>query len=95
MEIEEISRRVVEKLTALANGLAGRGWKIATPEPFRSGILAATPPDGNAVRVAKGFEAGGIIVAPREGAVRFSPHANNDPGEAERILEAVDGIGRG
>jgi selenocysteine lyase/cysteine desulfurase len=45
--------------------------------------------------VAKGFEAGGIIVAPREGAVRFSPHAYNDPGEAERILEAVDGIGRG
>ena len=95
MEIEEISRRVVEKLTALANGLAERGWKIATPEPFGSGILAATPPDGNAVRAAKGFEAGGIIVAPREGAVRFSPHAYNDLGEAEQILEAVDGIGRG
>jgi cysteine desulfurase/selenocysteine lyase len=94
MEIEEISRRVVERVTALANGLAGRGWKIATPEPFRSGIVAAVPPDRDAFRAAKALEARGVIASPREGAVRFSPHAYNDLREVERILEAVAEIGR-
>jgi selenocysteine lyase/cysteine desulfurase len=89
MDVEEISRRVVKSVTALANGLAERGWKIATPEPFRSGILAAVPPDGNAVRAAKALESRGIIASPREGAMRFSPHAYNDAGEVERILGAL------
>lgn len=93
MEVEEISRRVVEKVTALANGLAARDWKIATPEPFRSGILAAVPP-GDTIRAAKELESRGIIASPREGAVRFSPHAYNDLGEVERILEAAAEIGR-
>jgi selenocysteine lyase/cysteine desulfurase len=94
MEVEEISRRVVEKVTALATGFAARGWKIATPEPFRSGILAAVPPGGDAVRAAKELEARGIIASPREGAVRFSPHAYNDEGEIDRILEAAAESGR-
>ena len=95
MEVEEISRRVIEKVTVLANGLAARGWKIATPEPFRSGILAAVPPRGDPVRAAKELESRGIIASPREGAVRFSPHAYNDVREVERILEAAAEIGRG
>jgi cysteine desulfurase/selenocysteine lyase len=95
MEVEEISRRVVEKVTALANGLAARGWKVATPEPFRSGILAAVPPGGDMVRAAKELEARGIIASPREGAVRFSPHAYNDAVEVERILEVAAEFERG
>ena len=92
MEVEEISRRVVEKVTALANGLAERGWRITTPEPFRSGILAAIPPGGDAHEMAKELESRGIIASPREGAVRFSPHAYNDDSEVERILAAVDEV---
>jgi selenocysteine lyase/cysteine desulfurase len=93
MEVEEISRRIVENVGALAEGLGERGWKIATPEPFRSGILSAAPPGGDARRAAKELEARGIIASPREGAVRFSPHAYNDSSEVERILEVVDEIG--
>jgi selenocysteine lyase/cysteine desulfurase len=92
MNVEEISTRIAEVVHALADGLARRGWKVTTPEPFRSGILAAVPPEGDARRWAKDFESRGIIVAPREGAVRFSPHVYNGASEVERILAAVDGV---
>jgi selenocysteine lyase/cysteine desulfurase len=95
MDAAEVSRRIVAAVETLADGLRRRGWNIATPEPFRSGILAAFPPDGDAIRAAKAFEARGIIVAPREGAVRFSPHAYNDGVEADRIIRAVEEMERG
>ena len=94
MGAEEIERRILGLVEALREGLAAREWKIASPEPLRSGILSAVPPGGNAWKTAKALEERGIIVASREGAVRFSPHAYNDRGEVERILEAADGIGR-
>ena len=92
--VETIAARIHDAVEALARGLRDQGWKIASPEPLGSGILAAAPPDGNPFRAAKAFEAHGIIVAPREGAVRFSPHAYNDVGEVQRILEAAAEIGR-
>ena len=95
MDASEVSRRIVAAVETLADGLRRRGWRIATPEPFRSGILAAFPPDGDAIRAAKALEARGVIVAPREGAVRFSPHAYNDAVEAERIVRAVEEMERG
>ena len=93
MEVEEISHRIVAAVEALADGLRQRGWTITTPEPFRSGILAAVPPDGDVIRSAKALERAGVIVAPREGAVRFSPHAYNGTEEVERILSAATEIG--
>ncbi|HEY7368822.1 MAG TPA: aminotransferase class V-fold PLP-dependent enzyme [Thermoanaerobaculia bacterium] len=79
--------RVLETVGALEAGLASLGWEIATPRPLASGILAAIPPGGDARRLAKRFEQSGVIVAPREGAVRFSPHVGNDLAEVERILQ--------
>ena len=92
MGIETIRKRILETVGALAEGLSSRGWTIASPQPLESGILAAVPPDGNAKRAAKSLEDRGVIVAPREGAVRFSPHAYNDLAEVERILEAVESL---
>ncbi len=92
MGSETILQRIRETVGTLADGLASRGWTIASPEPFGSGILAAAPPDGNANRAAKELEKLGVIVAPREGAVRFSPHACNDLTEVERILEATQSL---
>jgi selenocysteine lyase/cysteine desulfurase len=93
MGIETVRERILDTVNALAEGLSARGWTIATPRPFGSGILSAVPPEGNANRAAKELEARGIIVAPREGAVRFSPHAYNDRAEVEKILEAVQSVG--
>ena len=95
MGAEEIRRRILAVVEALRDGLVERGWKIATPDPLASGILAAIPPGGEAWKTVKALEARGIQVAAREGAVRFSPHAYNDLGEVDRLLEATDEIGRG
>ena len=88
-----VRARILENVAALHDGLAARGWRIATPEPLASGILAAAPPSADARRWAKALEARGVIVAPREGFVRFSPHAGNDVGEVSRGLAEIDAIG--
>ncbi len=49
-------------------------------------------PSRNERAVAKELERRGIIVAPREGAVRFSPHVGNDADEITRALSAIDEI---
>jgi selenocysteine lyase/cysteine desulfurase len=90
---EAVRDRIVELAAALRFGLSERGWRIATPEPLASGILSAVPPTGDARRWAKALEERGVIVAPREGGVRFSPHAGNDAREIDRALEVVDQIG--
>jgi len=89
---ETIERRILETVAALAEGLRTRGWTIATPEPYASGILAAAPPRGTAGDMSKALEAEGVIVSPREGAVRFSPHVANDAEEVARVLETLDRI---
>jgi selenocysteine lyase/cysteine desulfurase len=92
--LDEISRRILGHVSALAAGLAERGWRVTTPEPYRSGILSAVPPGLEVHRVAKELESRGVIVAPREGAVRFSPHAYNAKEEVDRILAAADEIAK-
>ncbi len=91
---DTIRERVLGLVQALSNGLAARGWQIVTPEPLSSGILAAVPPRGDVHSWAKALEERGVIVAPREGGVRFSPHAGNDASEIERALSEIDGIAR-
>lgn len=87
-----IQAGILQVTRALKRGLAERGWRVATPEPSRSGILAAVPPGPDPRAVAKRLEARGIIITPREGFVRFSPHFYNDAAEAARIFEAMDAI---
>jgi len=91
---DAVRERVLGLVRALAKGLAARRWTITSPEPLASGILAAVPPHGEVHKWAKALEKRGIIVAPREGAVRFAPHAGNDGGEIDRVLSEVDGIAR-
>jgi selenocysteine lyase/cysteine desulfurase len=93
MGMENVSRRILDLVGVLRDGLVERGWKMASPEPLASGILAAVPPAGDARTWAKRLEQQGIIVSPREGAVRFSPHAYNDDGEVKRVLASVDASG--
>jgi selenocysteine lyase/cysteine desulfurase len=84
--------RILAVCEVLKRGLAERGWRITTPEPLASGILAAVPPQGDARVMAKKLEQKNVIVAPREGAVRFSPHFYNDEVEVSQILRTIDEI---
>ena len=89
---DAVQARILDLVELLRRGLESRGWKIASPAPLSSGILAAAPPSGDARSWAKALEARGVLVAPREGCVRFSPHAGNDAGEIERALAAIDAV---
>lgn len=91
--LETVRDRILETVETLKRGLQHRHWKIVSPEPIASGILAAVPPSGDHRAMAKTLEERGIIVSPREGAVRFSPHVGNDLAELERLLKTLDGIG--
>jgi selenocysteine lyase/cysteine desulfurase len=90
--VEVIRDRILANNALLKEGLVSRGWKIVSPEPLSSGILAAVPPSNDPRQVARKLEEKNIIVAAREGAVRFSPHFYNDEQEVARVLEAADRI---
>ena len=90
---EIIRRRVLDVCELLKCGLVDRGWTITSPEPLRSGILAAARPSTDSRVLAKHLEEHGIITAPREGSVRFSPHFYNDAEEVARTLQTLDEIG--
>ena len=89
---ETVRERILRTNDSLKTGLLQRGWKILSPEPLRSGILSALPPGADERKAAKALEEKGIIVSPREGALRFSPHASNDGQDVARVLEALDTI---
>lgn len=86
---ENVRNRILATNAALAGCLSELGWTISSPEPLRSGILAAVPPGKDARATARHLESCGVIVAPREGAVRFSPHFYNGDEEVRKILTAV------
>ena len=89
---ETVRSRILDTCETLKNGLAARGWTITSPEPLRSGILAAARPGTDSRLLAKRLEERGVITAPREGSVRFSPHFYNDRKEVSRVLDTLDEI---
>jgi selenocysteine lyase/cysteine desulfurase len=91
---EAIRSRILETCEALKKGLEERGWTITSPQPLHSGILAAALPGSDPRVLARRLEERGVITAPREGSVRFSPHFYNDRKEVSRILETLDDIAR-
>jgi selenocysteine lyase/cysteine desulfurase len=87
--IENVEAEVIRLATKLAVGLEAIGWTVASPRPIASGIVGVTPPDVEKRSIrwyhAK-LETEGVVTAPREGLLRFSPHCYNDDGEIERTV---------
>jgi selenocysteine lyase/cysteine desulfurase len=84
--------RILELTGALAAGLRARDWSVLSPldsPAERSGILAARHPTLAAGEVVARLAEAGVSVAPRAGAVRFSPHAWNTGDEVARLLESL------
>ena len=93
--IDDVSAEVLRIATHLAGELEKAGWTVKTPRPIRSGIIGATPPDvetATLLRVHRHLEEQGIVTAPREGMIRFSPHFYNDEEDVARVIAAIRGI---
>lgn len=92
--IDVIAARAVSLAAKLADGLESIGWNVATPRPVRSAIVGATPPfvEKSLLWFHRRLEEQGIVCAPREGLLRFSPHFYNEDSEVERVLDVLQGI---
>jgi selenocysteine lyase/cysteine desulfurase len=88
--IDAIADEVIRIATLLADGLESIGFELGTPRPIRSGIVGAIVKDPRELMRLHGeLEKAGVVCAPREGMLRFSPHFYNVESEVERVLHAL------
>jgi selenocysteine lyase/cysteine desulfurase len=89
--VESIATDALKTAALLADELTNIGWTVASPQPIRSPIVAATPPDVEKSLLwwHRKLEEKGVVTAPREGFVRFSPHYYNDGEEVARVIGAI------
>ncbi len=93
--IDAIAAEVKRIASLLASRLEGIGYRLGTPRPIQSGIVAAFPPvveTNTLLRLHRRLEENGIVCAPREGMLRFAPHFYNDEGEVERVIEVLQTV---
>ncbi|HEU4521152.1 MAG TPA: aminotransferase class V-fold PLP-dependent enzyme [Thermoanaerobaculia bacterium] len=92
--IEEIAARTIRIATLLADELEAAGIRIGSPRPIASGIIGAIPAlteTTTLLKIHRQLEEQGIICAPREGMLRFSPHFYNDEDDVRRVVRALRG----
>jgi selenocysteine lyase/cysteine desulfurase len=89
--IETIAERALHVATILSEGIKSAGWTLGSPEPLRSPIVGATPPvvEKSLLWWHRRLEEEGVVCAPREGMLRFSPHFYNDESDVDRMLEVL------
>ena len=89
--IERIAPAVQALTDQLAEGAIRKGYQLLgdrTPENA-AGIIAVHKPDMDSRQVVHELKERGIIAAPRQGWVRFSPHFYISPEDIERVVEAL------
>jgi len=86
--IDAISAEVLRLSAKLGERLREIGFSV---EETRSGVVGATPPnvEMSVLRLHRLLDEQGIITAPREGLLRFSPHFYNDDEEIDRVIEVL------
>jgi cysteine desulfurase / selenocysteine lyase len=91
--IADISEETTRIAALLADRLDDIGWRVATPRPIRSGIVGAIPPTGekSLLRWHRLLEENGVVCAPREGMLRFSPHFYNVESEIDQVIDVLRG----
>ena len=89
--IENIAAYVVSLASRFADRLEGIGWRVASPRPIRSAIVGAIPPgvEPSLLRWHRTLEENGVVCAPREGMLRFSPHLFNEDAEVDKVIELL------
>ncbi|HXH41374.1 MAG TPA: aminotransferase class V-fold PLP-dependent enzyme [Thermoanaerobaculia bacterium] len=91
--IVDISEETTRIAALLADRLDDIGWRVASPRPIRSGIIGVLPPsdEPSLLKWHRLLEENGVVCAPREGMLRFSPHFYNEEREIERVIEVLRG----
>jgi cysteine desulfurase / selenocysteine lyase len=89
--IERIAEYVVALASRFADRLEEIGWRVASPRPIRSAIVGAIPPgvEPSLLRWHRLLEENGVVCAPREGMLRFSPHLFNEDAEVDKVIELL------
>jgi len=89
--METVASRAIGVAAMLADALESIGWTIASPRPIQSAIIGATPPNvEKSIRWWHGqLEEQGVVTAPREGLLRFSPHFYNDESDVQRVIDIL------
>jgi len=92
--IDTIAERALAVARLLAVGAESVGWQVGSPKPIASPIVGVTPPDveKSLLWYHRRLEEEGVICAPREGMLRFSPHFYNDAEEVERVVAIMRGL---
>ena len=86
--IETVRDRALRVAARLSEELQARGWQAPL---LGSPIVGATPPnvEKSVVWYHRQLEERGVVTAPREGLLRFSPHFYNDESDVERVIDAL------
>ena len=89
--VERIGPVVQGLADRLAEGARQKGYQVLgdrTPENG-SGIVALHKPNVDSRKVVRDLKERGIMAAPRQGWVRFSPHFYISPEEIDRVVDAL------
>ena len=91
--LAERAGRLLTLTDRLADGLRSAGCDVASDRSAerKSGVVAFTPPDGDAAGCAKRLLADGVVVRVRHGRVRAAPHVYTTGDELDRLLAGVRG----
>lgn len=92
--VETIFAHNLELSAALRRGLEELGAEIVTPaeDDQRSGIVTARFPGRDGEQVAAWLNGSDVIVSPRFGATRFSPHFFNTSDDVTLALEVLERV---
>ena len=89
--VERMAPAVQSLADQLAVGAVDKGYQLLgdrTPENG-AGIIAIQKPGLDSRKVVFELKQKGIIAAPRQGWVRFSPHFYISPEDIDRVIEAL------
>jgi len=89
--VENIAARLIDITNRACERLASLGLNVVTPrEPGReSGIVSFDWPGADPIAARKACVDAGVVLSCRNGRLRISPHAYNDDGDLERLIEAL------
>jgi selenocysteine lyase/cysteine desulfurase len=89
--VERIGPVVQALASQLAEGAAQKGYQLLGERTAEngSGIIALNKDGVDSRKIVRDLKDRGIIAAPRQGFVRFSPHFYVSPEDIERVVEAL------